>query len=99
MLAGPWSRTGSVDGCARNVPQRPTLREPEQTEMPYNSPKVRRRARRIGALAIVCLVTPLLMGGCPEFQNASVDAFESATRGVVNAALDLLFDQYRNNNP
>ena len=39
---------------------------------------------------------PLLMGGCPaSFQNASVDAFETAARGVLDAALDLLFDQAR----
>jgi len=35
------------------------------------------------------------MGGCPEFQNAVADAFETATRGVLDAALDLYFDQYR----
>ncbi len=67
---------------------------------------------RLAGLAIGCLL-PLLLGGCPEFRNGSVDAFDAATRsvvlgdtttddatdaasrGVLNAALDLLFDQFR----
>jgi hypothetical protein len=35
------------------------------------------------------------MGGCPEFQDESVAALETATRGVVDAAVNLFFDQYR----
>lgn|GEM_PF-3392059 len=41
------------------------------------------------------LVIPTQMGGCPEFQNASVTAIETAMRGVLDAALDLAFDQFR----
>ena len=37
----------------------------------------------------------MMMGGCPEFQNESVTAIETATRGVLNAGIDLFFDQYR----
>ncbi len=49
---------------------------------------------RRAALAL-CLLLPALMGGCPEFRNESVNAIETATRGVLNAALDLYFDQFR----
>jgi hypothetical protein len=35
------------------------------------------------------------MGGCPEFQNASTTAVETASRGVLDAALDMFFDQFR----
>jgi hypothetical protein len=41
------------------------------------------------------LLLPLLMGGCPEFQNASVDAMLTATRTILNAALDLAFAQFQ----
>ena len=47
------------------------------------------------AVAGVFLALPLLMGGCPEFRNEIVNAFETAARGVVDAALDLAFDQFR----
>lgn len=41
------------------------------------------------------LIVPTQMGGCPEFQNASVTAIETAVRGILDAALDLAFDQFR----
>jgi len=44
------------------------------------------------------VLLPLLMGGCPEFQDQAVDAVETAVRGVVDAAVDLLFDQLRPDN-
>ena len=47
------------------------------------------------ALWGICLVIPALMGGCPEFQNASITAIETASRGVLDAALDMFFDQFR----
>ena len=50
---------------------------------------------KVWAVVFIGSVTPLLMGGCPDFQNATVDAFLTATRTVLNAALDLAFDQYR----
>ena len=43
----------------------------------------------------ICLLMPVLMGGCPEFRNSSVDAVETAVRGIFDAALDLYFDQLR----
>ena len=49
---------------------------------------------RLAVLAL-CLMLPILGGGCPEFRDQSVAAVESATRGVMNAGLDLLFDQFR----
>lgn len=45
----------------------------------------------------LCLTVPLLMGGCPEFRDESINAIESATEGIVLAALDLFFDQFRSN--
>ncbi|RJP37199.1 MAG: hypothetical protein C4547_06095 [Phycisphaerales bacterium] len=50
---------------------------------------------RHAAVIVLCLLTPAMMGGCPEFQDASVDAFETAARGLLDAALDLFFDQFR----
>lgn len=39
-----------------------------------------------------------LAGGCrPEFTNAVVDAFETGVRGVVDAALDIYFEEVRPN--
>lgn len=62
----------------------------------------RQRSRagvKAGAILMLCLTAPLLMGGCPEFQNAAADAFQTATRSILDAALDLVFDQYRTDNP
>jgi hypothetical protein len=53
-----------------------------------------RRFRMAGGM-LLCLILPLLMGGCPEFQSQAVDAFETATRSVIDAAVDLFFDQFR----
>jgi len=53
-----------------------------------------RRCRNAAGM-VLCLMLPLLMGGCPEFQSQAVDAFETATRGVIDAAVDLFFDQFR----
>jgi hypothetical protein len=41
------------------------------------------------------LTLPLCMGGCPEFRNESVDAIETASRGLIDAALNLYFEQLR----
>ncbi len=38
---------------------------------------------------------PVLMGGCPEFRNESINAIETASRGVFDAAMTLFFDQFR----
>ena len=38
-------------------------------------------ARR--ALLALCLLVPLLMGGCPEFRNDLVSVFETATRSAL----------------
>ncbi|MCB9849873.1 MAG: hypothetical protein H6817_04135 [Phycisphaerales bacterium] len=75
-----------------------------------------KRVNRLRAAACVALmvITPMLMGGCPEFQNSVVNianeatqniilndadqrtAVETATRGVLSAAIDLFFEQFRN---
>lgn len=41
------------------------------------------------------LLTPMLMGGCPELRNESVTAVEVATRGLIDAALGAYFDALR----
>ena len=43
----------------------------------------------------LCLLTPVLLGGCPEFQDESINAIDTAVQGVMDAALDLFFDQFR----
>lgn len=57
-------------------------------------PAWRRRGNRWAA-ALLCILTPAAMGGCPEFRNESINAIETASRGVTKAARTLLFDQYR----
>ena len=48
-------------------------------------------------LLLICLLTPLMMGGCETLRDRVVDEIENATRGVFDAALDLFFDQLRSN--
>ena len=48
------------------------------------------------ALVAFGLLLPLVLGGCPEFRNDVVNSIDTATRGIVNAALDLLFIQFQN---
>ncbi len=58
--------------------------------------KVKRRYGTRLPLAIV-LVLPFLMGGCPEFRDEAVSAVQTATQGIVVSALDLFFEQFREN--
>jgi len=44
---------------------------------------------------VLIALAPLLMGGCPELRDEAVTAVQSATQGVVVAALDLFFEQFR----
>lgn len=57
--------------------------------------RINRKPKRGIALLGLSLLVPGLLGGCPEFQNASVTAVETAARGIVDAAVDLFFDQFR----
>jgi len=41
------------------------------------------------------LSLPLLTGGCAQFRNEVVDAFETATLGLIDAAVGLAFEQFR----
>ncbi len=42
------------------------------------------RGSKIGRpLLALCLLLPFLMGGCPEFRNDTVSAFETATQAVL----------------
>lgn len=60
------------------------------------SGKYTRKRSRAGLAALaLSLFLPFLMGGCPEFRNESVDAIETASRGLLNAGLNLFFDQFR----
>lgn len=55
-----------------------------------------RRKNRMAPLVLL-VVMPLMMGGCPDFRDESVSAVQTATQGILVAALDLFFDQYRSN--
>jgi hypothetical protein len=56
---------------------------------------MQRSRKRLLIVLLLFAATPLAMGGCPEFQDSVVAAIETATRGVVDAAVTLFFDQYR----
>ena len=57
----------------------------------------RRLPRHVLPILLICLLTPLMMGGCEMLRDRVVDEIENATRGVFAAALDLFFDQLRSN--
>lgn len=48
-------------------------------------------------LGAMCLFLPMILGGCPDFQDEVVNAVDTAVSGLLNAALDLYFDQFRLN--
>ena len=56
---------------------------------------MKQRTLRTLGVFLLLFATPLLMGGCPEFQNQTVDAFETAFRSVIDSAVTLFFDQFR----
>ena len=53
-----------------------------------------RGAKRLAVLTL-CALLPALMGGCPDFRNESVNAVEGAAQGILSAALDMFFEQFR----
>lgn len=57
----------------------------------------RRRVPRFLAVLLLAASTPFTMGGCPEFQDEVVSAFESASQSIMAAAVTLFFDRYRPN--
>jgi hypothetical protein len=59
-----------------------------------SQPRCKRGTSGRLALAFLGLLLPILMGGCPDFRDESVAAIETATRGVINAGLDLFFEQF-----
>ncbi len=56
-----------------------------------------RKDMRSPVAFLLFVAAPLLLGGCPEFQNQAVDAFETAIRSVADSAVTLFFDQFRSN--
>ena len=51
------------------------------------------RVRRRLAVLLLALLTPAI-AGCPsEFTDQIATAFETAARGITNAAVDLVFNQ------
>lgn len=55
-----------------------------------------RRLRSPAALlAAWALLTPLMMGGCQDFQDEAVTALETATSGIIDAAVSNFFDQFQ----
>ncbi len=61
--------------------------------MNTNRRELKLGSMRKTAVASLCLLLPTLMGGCPEFRNDSVNAIETAARGIFDAAFDQLFEQ------
>jgi len=53
------------------------------------------------SVLFVFVVTPLLMGGCAEFQrqiaNEIVSAIDAATQTLTSDTVPLFFDQFRSN--
>ena len=47
------------------------------------------------AVAVLALLVPVVMGGCPELRNELVNALENSTRTIVDSALNGVFDQLR----
>ena len=59
--------------------------------------KLRTKHRCTAPMVLLMLLTPLLAGGCPEFQDQSITALSTAGREILNLALDFAFDQFRPN--
>lgn len=49
------------------------------------------------SILLLFVATPLLMGGCPEFRDEIVSAFDTATQSLITDTITLFFDQYRSN--
>jgi hypothetical protein len=49
--------------------------------MPDDLSRARRRVRLLAAA--LCLILPLVAGGCPDFRNGVVDAVDVATRSLI----------------
>jgi hypothetical protein len=56
--------------------------------------KTRRPADRFCVVAM-CVLVPLLTGGCTELRNSLVDTVEAAARTAVETAVQGFFDQFR----
>jgi hypothetical protein len=63
----------------------------------WNMRQRTRRVPRAMSVLLLFVVTPLLMGGCPDFQDEAVSAVETAAQSIITAAVTLFFDQYRSN--
>ena len=46
-------------------------------------------------VCLLCLLIPVMLGGCPEFRDNAVSAVDSFTRSMINSVLDLFFDLFR----
>lgn len=52
-----------------------------------------RRAHRF-CVAAMCVLVPLLTGGCTELRNDIMGAVETAARSAVEGAVQQFFDQF-----
>ncbi len=57
---------------------------------------LKQNGKRYAALMIL-LVSPLTMGGCPELQDRTADAVETAVRSILDAAVTEFFNGLRTN--
>jgi len=46
-------------------------------------------------VAAMCLLVPLLAGGCTELRSGILDTVEAAARSAVEGAVQQFFDQFR----
>ena len=52
-----------------------------------------RTVQEIG-IAALCLLSPVLMGGCPSIRNELIGGFEATVRSVLDVGLTELFDTF-----
>ena len=55
-----------------------------------------RLGQRVGIMAL-CLLSPVVMGGCPSVRNEIVNGFEATVRSVLDVGLAALFEDFRAN--
>jgi len=45
-------------------------------------------------IAALCLLSPVLMGGCPSIRNELIGGFEATVRSVLDVGLTSLFQTF-----
>ncbi len=82
--------------CRAIEPKRHRIQEDPQLKKPMGSS--RWPFKRSLPLLLLLLLLPGVLGGCPEFANDMISALDAFTRNVLNAVVDVFFDQFRGDN-